>query len=71
MTPDLKPCPFCGGPAILRPPPPVQGGIVWGGYVGCASLAGCFMPHRLFDPKDGHAEAVAAWNRRAVPTNQE
>ncbi len=49
---DLKPCPFCGGPAVLVQP--VLGRL----YVACEILF-CSGPKKT--PQD----AIAAWNCRA------
>lgn len=60
-TPELKPCPFCGGEAISQPN---RDGT--GGYIGCGNLAGCLMPYHLYDAEDGPNSAITAWNARSI-----
>lgn len=57
-SPALKPCPFCGDRS-----PEITGErrLFW---VACMAGASC-LSH---GPKESsHAEAIAAWNRRAEP----
>jgi hypothetical protein len=52
-APELKPCPFCGGPAeLIRPH---DGGLP---YVMC-------VMHFCSGPQKTAEHAIAAWNRRA------
>lgn len=75
MTPELKPCPFCGGKNLSVNAYDVQPDDYHAGHVYCndcevegpSSLSlpepdGYWMP----DPESAKAEAVKAWNRRAV-----
>ncbi|MDE2104449.1 MAG: Lar family restriction alleviation protein, partial [Patescibacteria group bacterium] len=70
MTEELKPCPFCGSAAIVRPEEEEGCGF----YV-CCSSPDCFccigegydrsaMPEHSFAARE---DAIAAWNRRAPP----
>lgn len=55
---ELKPCPFCGGEAIVRPgdSPRIDSDVRFAGCEPCG-IYGMFL--------DGlEAEAIAAWNRR-------
>ena len=60
-TPNLKPCPFCGGEASFSDPMHAIPGF----QIGCMDREGCdFSPYSLiFKTED---EAVAAWNKRAT-----
>jgi Lar family restriction alleviation protein len=51
-TPDLRPCPFCGGAAEFVSPSDLAC------FVMCESCGVCTSEHRA------EAEAIAAWNRR-------
>ena len=58
MTREIKPCPFCGGEAVVD-------GTTWRAsdgeevcWISCRSCNGS-------SPADTPAEAIAAWNRRA------
>ena len=61
----LKPCPFCGGEALVDDNEPYPGDCIWFD-VGCGEcncvIDACF---------DTEADAIAAWNRRAAPTTEE
>ncbi len=52
---DLKPCPFCGGKAVVEP----EGFIVCGYWVKCSK---CGIEQNT--PYEMADEAIAAWNRR-------
>jgi Lar family restriction alleviation protein len=52
MAEELKPCPFCGGDAMLITPPFSRP------YVAC-------LDNFCSGPKETPDKAVAAWNRRA------
>ena len=58
IAPELLPCPFCGGSAVLCRP------SIGRPYVCCDSKF-------CSGPKDTPAEAIAAWNRRAPTTKGE
>ncbi len=61
MSEELKPCPFCGGKAILDS---------HGRYVYCTNQhSNCdIRPHtKFYDTPD---EAVQAWNKRAILTEE-
>lgn len=76
MEPELKPCPFCGGIAILDSRTVHGHGgcdlFTWG--AGCGEC-GAQIPtcgdkavrdkHGIRLTKDGRADAIEAWNRRA------
>ncbi len=55
MSEALKPCPFCGGAAVLCKP------AFGRPYVACMNN---FCP----GPKETESEAIAAWNRRVEAT---
>ena len=56
----LKPCPFCGGTAVIRREYPAGGMGGNGYYVGCPN---CHMD----GPFDlGHSGAIVAWNTRPI-----
>lgn len=60
--PKLKPCPFCGGEALLNSYESRKG---YDAYVECC---GCLiqMITVTFDTKEeAEAKAISAWNRRA------
>ena len=68
MTPDLKPCPFCGGEAYLM----LKDKNCW--YVTCDSCSASsegyipsdVYPWSAYDAiQDAVNKAVEAWNRRA------
>ena len=57
---ELKPCPFCGGEAILESNK-LRYGTIYSAYCQkCGAEITGFSEH----------EAVAAWNRRAQPDNE-
>lgn len=60
-TERLKPCPFCGGGAHMFQ---VCGD---GDYVVGCDAEGCWTTQGAYATE---AEAVAAWNRRATPTQE-
>lgn len=47
---ELKPCPFCGGPAMVTNP------TMW--------QAWCTECHSIGEPRLTKEEAIEAWNRR-------
>lgn len=60
MSEELKPCPFCGGAAVIRKEYPAGGMGGNGYYVGCPN---CHMD----GPFDlGYSGAVEAWNARPI-----
>lgn len=59
MTDKLKPCPFCGGPAVVSE---YNGGFA---SVGCGGLCS-FKPHAFGFPSVD--SAIEAWNTRAERT---
>jgi hypothetical protein len=66
-TPELKPCPFCGGPASLGdyrsgPFPDVDPDLCFS--VGCAN-GGCIGHETHIQNFITAGEAIAAWNTRA------
>lgn len=65
MTDAMKPCPFCGGEAILEPC-----GVRWS--VGCTEKEGAdfCMGYQSLTTFSRQAEAIAAWNRRAPVEGQ-
>lgn len=57
----LKPCPFCGGEAM------VEEAVVRKGYEATVVCTGCLvdMPTITYDtPEEAYGTAVKAWNRR-------
>lgn len=62
VEPELKPCPFCGGEAVIEEQPLGHGKIY------CAGLD-CPIHSMVGYGKGGHCKtreaAIAAWNRRA------
>lgn len=59
MSDELKPCPFCGGePALIHPDEE------WDAVVVCEKCGAVIT-------KDSDAEAIFAWNARAVITNEQ
>ena len=62
----LKPCPFCGGKAIMKTDPDIPG--LNGYQIGCESKAtqyhcpGCISTSAHYWNKE---MAVSSWNRRA------
>lgn len=61
MSNELKPCPFCGGRAYLSER--MNGGY----YVECESIGGCLAESGNYDTEE---QAVEAWNRRVVDTDE-
>ena len=63
-SPELKPCPFCGGAAMVRSS--IPGGLgnprIW--YV-CCENAGCPVQPSQMSTRSSEREAIAAWNSRA------
>lgn len=64
--PELKPCPFCGGEACCSPSTESdeperedREPLLWGVGCGCTAFVG---------PWSTEAEAIAAWNTRATPS---
>lgn len=57
-APELKPCPFCGGPAVFVVGSDELVGVECNGYIYCAANV-----ESLFLDED---EAATAWNRRAA-----
>ncbi len=57
---ELKPCPFCGGKAILQSAPPQDNY-----FVSCRKCGATTM--KYFPGKE---EAAVMWNRRAAPENK-
>ncbi len=53
MTDELKPCPFCGGEALI------DGDLLGASWVICRECGASGAQ------EDSDAEAIAAWNRRA------
>lgn len=73
-TPDMKPCPFCGGEAILerKSRTVVHGATRRNTYVRCTQCdsRGRRFLYFEFDPKkQAENEAVNAWNRRVTDEN--
>lgn len=58
-TPELKPCPFCGGEQTTTGPDRKFGDITW--HVICKSCGVDVW-------RDLETEAIEAWNTRAAPT---
>lgn len=56
MSSNLKPCPFCGGQAVLEE-------LGWPHHVYCTEC-GAKVTSCKFE-KDGELEAIEKWNRRA------
>jgi len=59
---ELKPCPFCGGKALL------EEFVVRKGFEACIVCSDCmvYMPTITYDTQEEATEAVTKdWNRRA------
>ena len=65
MTDKLKPCPFCGGEALLHDEEYKECGIYW---VGCFN-ADCKM-HPVTADYTHEESAVAAWNGMTAQAKQ-
>ena len=67
---DLKPCPFCGGKAELRPNDRgIRTPDIYGWHVECVNdecIIGLMDDRQWYE--DTKAEAIAAWNARAERT---
>jgi Lar family restriction alleviation protein len=59
-TPDLKPCPFCGGEASVKQAPGISSPVMF--TIGCLDESCIGFPAIKFQTRK---DAVAAWNRRA------
>ena len=60
---ELKPCPFCGGEAILQ-----ETGSSWCNVIcdKCGAMTKCILNNCEYSSKD---KAIEAWNRRAGNEN--
>jgi hypothetical protein len=64
-TAELKPCPFCGGEAIVEVIASVSGGTTFS--VGCDSQEeACCPGYQLMTSWSRRSDATTAWNRRAT-----
>ena len=67
MTEELKPCPFCGGPAELKDARKFlvvsRQSYITPYSVSCENKQCGVKPHTPF--VDSEQEAITAWNRRA------
>ena len=65
---ELKPCPFCGGEAVIKTNPDIPG--LNGYQIGCESkptqyvCPGCISGSTYYWNKE---MAITSWNRRAKP----
>lgn len=59
-TPEIKNCPFCGGPAALEVPAGTTSPLVF--TIGCLDEGCIGFPAIMFQTRKA---AVEAWNRRA------
>lgn len=62
-TPELKPCPFCGGEAKLSGAYTIQGVQAWAVY--CGKTPSDFFCGAQITSIASEKTAIAAWNRRA------
>ncbi len=66
MEPELKPCPFCGGKAVINP---IDTGVFDDEYrasVGCMSCT-CEINCDDPNPEEAERQAVKEWNTRVYP----
>ena len=61
MTPELKPCPFCGGEATTSEKTTDKTNAFEFGWIGCQKCR-CFINY--INNARGKQEATEAWNRR-------
>lgn len=67
MNDDLKPCPFCGGEAVLHACAELENEtarVVYSGKTG----AHCTICRVATLPYETEIDAISAWNRRADNT---
>ena len=62
--PDLKPCPFCGSPALIKTSPHFPNGMEYTVRCSVKSCAG-----RSYKSWVNIDDAVNAWNRRVTGEN--
>ena len=59
MPNELKPCPFCGGGAVIRY-------VMGRAYISPVHKKGCFIePNTWLQSQDPIEKQIKAWNRRA------
>jgi Lar family restriction alleviation protein len=64
---DLKPCPFCGGKAVVN-----EGQTPWlRTFVECFDCHVCTCVYYKKDGKSPTYRAIAAWNRRVNEVSHE
>lgn len=75
MSEELKPCPFCGGEAIIRIHKERSSMFEYLGYgenaacvacTKCGCNTGYYLPHYDQDENYHIKQATKAWNRRAT-----